>query len=599
MSRLTRLLAAYQLTDMCRHLLVLLFEAERAWAHSRELKTGLQATNPDKQGASHSARVRHHANSRLSRAIHYASTLLSLLPSSIDVGQRAQLHSYLLYLRGLSCFERTEWQAGLSALSVSMTLLLDLSERQGSSAHESALANEWVDEVSPLARFCAYKLEVTGDIAALCRERAEGGDGLKLVEGWDGLQADLKKGNGQKRPDVEVQWRGVKIEIRNAELADAMTNTEATISKLAARRRRALLPPVSSAPNAANKKRNVAKGPRPLKSSSFDAALLALSDAESISRRLVEDNAVALSRSQSSRFEASSAPLRSAHSYIAYRLLSVRIERDSALVRETLEKLGRREAKINDQDKRPTVKDVEQKLGRKRARVYPSSVKLLDGIILSLEQMRELTLVESDVDLSSEVDAKISFVSARRCVLLSSSGVSHCIDNGHRACTSIGVLSKREPMIYFPDLPKLCRSTNEPSSTSDKLARIRKPSVRLTRKSSRRQMCSFLSHSSISMFSTRSSKPTRRPSLAGGSTDLVVKTRLSMAILTLYRWTPRTRGRRRALNPRSSTSPSTTPLPSRSTISPSEPVSRPRPLRPWRHWRLQVARWRWSSWRKW
>ena len=48
------------------------------------------------------------------------------------------------------------------------------------------------------------------------------------------------------------------------------------------------------------------------------------------------------------------------------------------------------------------------------ARLYPAIVKLLDGVIQSLEQMHTLTIVDESPDIASAVEARLSFTKARR-----------------------------------------------------------------------------------------------------------------------------------------------------------------------------------------
>ena len=53
------------------------------------------------------------------------------------------------------------------------------------------------------------------------------------------------------------------------------------------------------------------------------------------------------------------------------------------------------------------------------SRLYPAVVKLLDTIVQSLDQMRNLSLVDESPDLASAVEARLSFTKARRYYMLS------------------------------------------------------------------------------------------------------------------------------------------------------------------------------------
>lgn len=132
---------------------------------------------------------------------------------------------------------------------------------------------------------------------------------------------------------------------------------------------------------------------------------------------------IALSRAHSARFEASSAPLQLAHSYIVYQLLAVRVKRDLLLIHDTESKLAAREAKILETEQNFVLKTgakdpkkAEAKIRKQRARVFPGLVKVYDGIVQSLEQMRDLDVVEQDGELGVTVEARIAFVRALRFV---------------------------------------------------------------------------------------------------------------------------------------------------------------------------------------
>jgi signal recognition particle subunit SRP68 len=121
---------------------------------------------------------------------------------------------------------------------------------------------------------------------------------------------------------------------------------------------------------------------------------------------------IALSRSHSARFQAATAPLKLAHSYLSFQLLSIRIQRDDALARDTFHRID-----VRERD-RPNSRPISQaRKARRRSKAYAIIVKLYDGILQSLEQIRDLVIVEEDADLSQTVDACLSLIKARRYVV--------------------------------------------------------------------------------------------------------------------------------------------------------------------------------------
>lgn len=352
----------------------------------------------------------------------------------ISKAQQGQAAAYHLLMKGSLAFEQAKHREGLDALSVAHSLLTKLAET-AETAHAEALANEMIDEVEPMLRFCAYKLELdtSRGVCELAEETAaEQQD--KLVEGYSQLVAGLEEqGKKSQREAVELSWRGAHIPVRSAELVGVVLKVKQALASLEADRN-----------IGADKKKKSAKkdvmGARRM--GTYDKALLVLSDAEEVARQLVEDNKVgsslwttrislcscpsrypqiALSMSTSARFEASSTPLQLAHSYIVYQLLSVRTKRDLLLIEDTSSKLESREAKIREKEREYIIKtgsrdedEAEKKVRKHRARVYPSLVKIYDGIVQSLEQMRDLEAVEQDGDLAAKVEARIAFVRAAR-----------------------------------------------------------------------------------------------------------------------------------------------------------------------------------------
>lgn len=90
------------------------------------------------------------------------------------------------------------------------------------------------------------------------------------------------------------------------------------------------------------------------------------------------------------------------HAYIVYQLLSRRIERDLVLVSTLLGSHAPRASK--------------QKKEQVDARLYPAVVKLLETVIQSLTQMRNLSIVDESPDLGSAIEAKMTYTRARRYV---------------------------------------------------------------------------------------------------------------------------------------------------------------------------------------
>ncbi|EPQ30273.1 uncharacterized protein PFL1_02389 [Pseudozyma flocculosa PF-1] len=366
---------------------LLLFEAERAWAYSQDLRT--QAFDSDNDPA-----LRKRGLSRLRRAVQWSASLNDLvtaLDARFDVYARCEAAAYAVMLRGASAFDHGQWQKALETLSVARLLLNAIAENSSSSRSE-ALANSFVDAGEAQMRYCAYQLgESEQNMDAVARKFAAPEVCSRVHPGFDALVGELKAKGGDgaatRAEPLSLSWHGRQIPVRNPELLDAITRAQAEESalhdairsgslqdegKAAANTKRAASdkvdgkrPRLSHAQRKA-KKREAAGGSGsgdtagPSGSSNnaatsrvgrggrteldpFDRALAALTDAEEVARRLVEDNTEALSKSHSARYETASKDLQTAHDWVFYRLLALRIARNARLVADVERKSERRE----------------------------------------------------------------------------------------------------------------------------------------------------------------------------------------------------------------------------------------------------------------
>lgn len=480
---------------------LLLFEAERAWAHSQDLREQSFANDQD-------AALRDRGLSRLRRAVQWSSQLSSLLVAlgdRSDVQSRAEAVAFHGIMKSAEVFDKGRWEPALDYLSVSRALLTVLADCSNSSRAE-ALANSFVDAGEAQMRFCAYQLGLAEQnmekVAATVAtpEKCE-----ECLPGYAKLVAELREkketeGGKATKHTIELSWHGRQIPIRNPELMDTIVRVREEEEAL----QRALVEGQAEAFKAAPKKTSK-DGKRPRLSHKertakktaaasggssntarvgqggrtemdpYDRALAALGDAEDVARRLVEDNASALAKSHSQRYEAQSADFRLAHDYLLYRLLSVRIARNVRLVEEVQAKANRREERAVEQMKRKlerAAKGKERRLKKKAAdaqkdskapkqrsrpkrarpapyrrkparsgartlrqrllaartaraeqigaekarrrgaRAVPAVAKLLDAAAESLGSIGALALIEAEPDVSSLVEAKAAWYRA-------------------------------------------------------------------------------------------------------------------------------------------------------------------------------------------
>lgn len=190
---------------------------------------------------------------------------------------------------GALAFERGKHDAGLKSLSVAFEVLGRLAATAGSATDE-ALANEMMDEVEPMLRFCAYKLgkDTAAGVAPIAKEVAEE-QMSTAVPGWDELSQRLERDGKQgKKESVEISWRGETIPVRNAELVAAAIKVRDALATLRQDQTTARKAEVAQGKQKEGKKEILGTK----RMGTYDKALLVLGEAESIASQLIEDNKV-------------------------------------------------------------------------------------------------------------------------------------------------------------------------------------------------------------------------------------------------------------------------------------------------------------------
>ncbi|EST06243.1 hypothetical protein PSEUBRA_004126 [Kalmanozyma brasiliensis GHG001] len=365
---------------------LLLFEAERAWAYSQELRNDAFDEEADpqlrKRGIS-----RHRRAEQWSESLH---KLIQALSARFDVYSRAETAAYLLITKATTAFDRSQWEKALELLSASRKLLNTIATNSPTSRAE-ALANSFVDAGEAQMRYSAYQLgDSEQDMDKIATSIATTEVCQKVLPEYAQLEQELasakaKAGGGQKQA-LSLSWHRHEIPVRNPELLDTIVAAQAEEAALrdsvmveavsdrdadaraAAQRKaapakkeegkrvrlshaqrkakkREIAQGESSADGARNATTSTArlgKGGR-TELDPFDRALSAFTDAEDVARKLVEDNAEALAKSHSARYETASKDLQTAHDFIFYRLLALRVWRNLRLVAEVERRAEKRE----------------------------------------------------------------------------------------------------------------------------------------------------------------------------------------------------------------------------------------------------------------
>lgn len=272
---------------------LLLYEAERAWAYSREL-TNLATTNAEKASA-----LKRNATSRFRRATNWATQLIShcqalFAASRLSAEGLVQATAYTLILNGRFLSSRYEYEDALIQLSVARGLLDELASRAVTS-RDQALATAFADEIGPEIRYSAHELgrakayDVDGIVNQLSAKHKN-----EIVVGYDGLMSKLAQG-GAGGAEVErkklktIVWEGEPVPVRNPELVDVLLRVQHAEEKLQEAQTEKTPVAEGSQGDAGKKKERVGKGTKSKRGvAAYDAILLALSEAEDVARKLVE-----------------------------------------------------------------------------------------------------------------------------------------------------------------------------------------------------------------------------------------------------------------------------------------------------------------------
>ncbi|KAF4572485.1 Signal recognition particle subunit SRP68 [Pleurotus pulmonarius] len=386
------------------HLELLLFEAERAWSYSQEL-LALVPKNPDAARG-----LKQTAKGRFRRAVNWATQLLSRCQTLYASGTLSaesflEVHIYVLILNGRWLRQRYELDDALIQLSVAKSLLDELAATAPTS-RDQALAVLFADEISPEIRYCAHELgrAKAYDIEGIVSEFAPKHKN-ELVEDCDALVERLKEEASSagvhetSRKLKPLFWEGTPVPIRNPELVDVLLKVQDAQARLEGE------PATAEGADEKGKRKESKANSSKKGVAAYDAILHALSDAEEVARKLVE----AQQSSGSSKTVGTSRDTHFVQAYIVYQLLSRRIQRDLLLTSSLLASHPASRKPV------PTALKTSQQVD---GRLYPAVIKLYDTVLQSLGQMRTLSIVDDNPDLSSAVEARISFTKGQRCFYL-------------------------------------------------------------------------------------------------------------------------------------------------------------------------------------
>mmetsp|Transcript_56477 Transcript_56477/g.168979 ORF Transcript_56477/g.168979 Transcript_56477/m.168979 type:complete len:691 (-) Transcript_56477:179-2251(-) len=233
------------------YVLVSLYQAERAWSQSMEIKALYDAAREEAKKSSSSrpkkkkigggtavdlgdkkrsapSKIRSHQLRRLRRAASFASELEGLAAASCDGPSALEARAYASWMRGNLALETGDWAAGAREYGAAIRLCGELEEASdGVEKREELERRDYFHAraehvIEPLLRYCRYEMQEGGmdqsDILAL--KDAE--QSLQLKSKLDALRAERLRTQASGGGMSTVSFRGRDVPVENEALRVAL-----------------------------------------------------------------------------------------------------------------------------------------------------------------------------------------------------------------------------------------------------------------------------------------------------------------------------------------------------------------------------------------
>ncbi|KAM4056829.1 RNA-binding signal recognition particle 68 domain-containing protein [Hirsutella rhossiliensis] len=384
---------------------LLLLTSERAWAQAMSAKSAHSSGQNDM-----TRRTRSHIVSRLDKAARTAQDLVQLLSqkdASASTADLLEAKAYTAFLRGAMQFERRSWEPCLQSYAIARIVYSALAT-SGKGDHFKDLLSETID---PSIRYAAYQLKTprTVPIPTIAKRAFPRSDDAltQQVNQIDPtLLADAdatSKSDGSAAQGVPgtLTWRSREVQIEDAQISLAWASVDGAKSSLA-------------------KTLAGAKNREPYEvAAAYDELLTATQDAVDATKQAIDE----LKNEGVSQSDARMQRLQITRTAVNYEMISWRIGRNRVLTGrqdgapEEYGSLRRKKAKAAPS---ATKKERELPTSRKLARLK-EKVALYDGILRSLESIKELPGIAADEPLATKVDAFGKYFESLKCLTIARS----------------------------------------------------------------------------------------------------------------------------------------------------------------------------------
>lgn len=383
-----------------RYVYLLLLTSERAWANAMSIKS---AHSSDTKGIS--SRTRKHIVSRLDKAARTAEALAELLAES-EAGatrnDRLEANAYAALIRGAAHFEKQAWEPCVRHYSVARTVYSAIA-----TATKGDIFKDLISETTdPSIRYAAYQLKTprTVPIPAIARKAFPQSDEW-LVQQVNELDPNvLKNGDAEAKRDFPgaenapktLTWRSREVKIEDAAISQAWGQVVDAKKRLADQ-----LPSLADA-----EPRDVA--------AAYDDILAATQDAVDATKEAIDE----LRGEGVSPSDPRMQSLQITRTAVNYEMISWRIGRNRVLTGEhdgaidNFQAASRRKSK---KEPTPAQKRKEEAPSRKAAKLR-EMVALYEGVLQSVESVKELPGVAADESLATQLDGTAQYFEALKYV---------------------------------------------------------------------------------------------------------------------------------------------------------------------------------------
>ncbi|KAK0672593.1 hypothetical protein QBC41DRAFT_19998 [Cercophora samala] len=382
-----------------------LLTAERTWADAMAVKA---AHSVETKGIG--GKTRSHIVSRLEKGARTAEQLAEVLAqtesgaSSVDV---LEARAYAALLRGAALFEKQHWEPCLKSYSIARIIYSALSTAAKNDIFKDLLS----ETIDPSIRYAAYQAQIprTQPIAEIALKYFQhaGPELAAHIEKQNPAvlqhgDADAKQGAGGA--PATLTWRGREVKIEDAAIAIAWAAVGAEKAKLAEK--------LSSAGSLV---------PREL-AGAYDDILVASQDAVDATKQAIDELKSEGVPQSDSRMQS----LQITRTAVNYEMISWRIGRNRALIGQDDGARLDFGAPIKKKKQQEQTGEASEDKGRdltpgRQIAKLKEKVVLYDGILQSLESIKELPGVANDQELSAQLEATSQYFTALKCLAISRS----------------------------------------------------------------------------------------------------------------------------------------------------------------------------------